>query len=94
MIRVVAKHIIKEECIDAFLVAVRNVMEVSTKHPGNISYTLGKSLDDPTVFTLFEEWEDMDSIKAHLEREDFQTNVAPIMDMMAEQVPLDFYEII
>jgi quinol monooxygenase YgiN len=83
MIKIVAKVVVKEECIEAFHEAARELIEKSRQEEGNISYTLNQSIQDPKVHSFMEVWKDIEAIKAHNASEHF-TSAMPKLGALAE----------
>ena len=93
MIKVVAKHVVREECIEKFLALGKEVVEASAKDAGNIYYTMNKHTEDPKVYTILEAWEDMPSLQAHMETEHFKRIVPQMGELLeADGGGLDLYE--
>ena len=92
MIKVVAKHIVREECIEDFLAAGKEVVAGSVKDAGNIYYTMNRGLDSPKLFTILEAWEDMESLQAHMQNEHLKRLVPPMNEMLECEASLDLYE--
>lgn len=92
MIKVVAKHVVREECIEAFLEAGKEVVAASVNDAGNIYYTMNKSLDDPKVFTILEAWESMPLLQAHMETEHFKRLVPVMGEMLEGEGSIEVYE--
>jgi quinol monooxygenase YgiN len=66
MIIVAAKFKTKPGMRDKVAEISRHAIDCTRKEKGNISYTLYKSTDDEETLLYFEEWEDIESLRAHL----------------------------
>ena len=76
MIKIVARHVIKPDCIEQFKAGAKPLVEKSCQEEGNVFYTLNQSLNDPKVFDMIECWEDMEAIKRHNASEHFKEAAA------------------
>lgn len=50
--------------------------------PGNLHYSLHRSVQDPHVFVLVERWESMQALQAHAETDHVKTILAESADLM------------
>ncbi len=66
MILVSAKFKAKPGMREHIVEISRHAIECTRKEKGNISYTLFKSADDEETLMYYEEWEDIESLRAHL----------------------------
>ena len=71
MIRVVAKMLLKEDKIDAFIEGAKEFVPASRNDNGNIGYTLNVSIENPCQFAIIENWEDKESLDAHMTQPHF-----------------------
>lgn len=91
MIKIVAKTLVREECVEEFKTLARELVEKSRAEAGNISYSLNQSLADPRTFAIIEMWQDRAVLKAHSVSEHF-TRIAPQLGKFAEQsFPMEMY---
>lgn len=65
MIIVTGTMQVASDAIDRFAEAAQAVTRVTLLEPGCHLYAFHQSLDDPTLFRVYEEWEDTASLKAH-----------------------------
>ena len=84
MIKVVARTLVREECIDAFLALAKEIVAETQKEPGNISYTMNQSVENKRLHAMIEVWESMDALKAHIASEHFN-RIVPQMNGYAEE---------
>ena len=91
MIIVSAKFTAKPGMKEKIVEISREAVELTRKEKGNISYTL---LSDPQDDTLmyFEEWESLDSLKAHLKTEHIASARNARKDMITGPVTVKVYE--
>ena len=63
MIRVVCKAKLKPGVnIEEYLNVARKVVEETRKEEGCIMYTLNEDVNDPSIMTNIEEWENQDAL--------------------------------
>lgn len=92
MIKIVAKMVLREECIQQFCAEAKELVEKSRKEEGNVSYSLNRSTADPRVFCFMEVWKDDRAIELHNATEHFTTILPKLAAMTAEDQPVDLYE--
>ena len=83
MIKVVAKVLIKEECIADFTAIGKKLVEASQKEDGNISYSLNVSTENPRLFCFIEIWESPQILASHAKTSHFleaMGNIKPITE--------------
>lgn len=66
MIIVTAKFSAKPGMREKIVEMSQKAIELTRKEKGNISYTLFKGPDEDSLM-YFEEWEDLDALRAHLQ---------------------------
>ncbi|MCL2409112.1 MAG: antibiotic biosynthesis monooxygenase [Oscillospiraceae bacterium] len=88
-IRVVAKHIIKEDRLDDFIRLGKKLVESTNKEDrGCISYQVYQDIDNPCVVAMLEEWENQEAIDNHLSAKHFQDILPELEECLAG--PSDF----
>ena len=92
MIVVTAKFKAKPGMRDQIVTISRNAVECTRKEEGNISYTLYKSTDDEETLMYFEEWENIESLRAHLETQHILDARAARMDMLDGATEVKVFE--
>ena len=92
MIKIVAKMILREECVEQFCAEARQLVVRSREEEGNVSYSLNRSTADPRVFCFIEFWKDSEAIEAHNATEHFTTILPKLAAMTAEDQLVDLYE--
>ncbi|MEA4881093.1 MAG: putative quinol monooxygenase [Synergistaceae bacterium] len=91
MIIVSAKFTAKPGLKDKIAEVSREAVELTRREKGNISYTLLSSTEDDT-FMYYEEWEDLDSLKAHLKTEHIAAAREARRDMITGPVSVRVFE--
>ena len=73
MIKVVFKFKLKPGVsVEDYLVIAREAISETRKEKGCISYTINVDINDPTILTMLEEWEDQESLNQHNNNESVQ----------------------
>ena len=91
MIIVSAKFTAKPGLKEKIAEVSREAVELTRREKGNISYTLLSSTEDDT-FMYYEEWEDLDSLKAHLKTEHIAAAREARKDMITGPVSVRVFE--
>lgn len=65
MIKITAKHIVKENCAEELLKVLKELVIKSRLEEGCISYSLYKDIESDNVYTIIEEWQDIESLHNH-----------------------------
>ncbi len=92
MIKVVAKHFVKEEKISEFLENAKKLIEATVKEQGCIKYELFEDEKDSKVLTIIEEWEDMDALQRHSKSSHFTEIVPKMGEFMEKQPEMNLYK--
>lgn len=93
MIAIVARQVIKEECIAEYEALAAELVEASRKDAGCISYRNETGHTDKRLHTFFEVWKDQASIDAHNASEHFTRIVPQLGAMMDEPELVDLYDL-
>ncbi|MVX64685.1 antibiotic biosynthesis monooxygenase [Clostridium chromiireducens] len=78
MIKIVAKSVIKTEEKDNYLQLAKDLIDKSRQESGCISYSLFQDINDESVFTFIEEWQDQKAIELHNNSEHFK-RIVPLL---------------
>jgi quinol monooxygenase YgiN len=84
MIKVVAKNYIKEDKIAEVLEAAKELVALTVKEEGCISYEMFQDIKDESVLTMIEEWDSMDALTKHMNSEHFK-KIVPTIGAHAEK---------
>ena len=76
MINIIAKRLVREECIDDYLRMTAELVSASQAEPGCVTYTLNLCAENPRLFCFIEIWKDQAAIEAHNTSEHF-TRIGP-----------------
>ena len=78
MIKIVAKSVIKDGQKETYLQLTKELIEKSRQEAGCISYNLFQDINDDSVLTFIEEWQDQKAIDLHNNTEHF-TRIVPLL---------------
>lgn len=67
MIKITAKHIVKENYAEELLKVLKELVIKSRLEEGCISYSLYKDIESDNVYTIIEEWQDTESLNNHFQ---------------------------
>lgn len=94
MIAICAPIVLKEGSLEQALEAVTPMIEKSREEPGNISYQLFQSIDDPNMVMFIEMWKDSDAIEQHGATEHYKQGLASVSEFVAEPKPFTHYKLL
>lgn len=78
MIKIVAKSVIKDGQMDTYIQLAKELIKKSRQEAGCISYNLFQDINDASVLTFIEEWQDQKAIFLHNSSEHF-TRIVPLL---------------
>ena len=91
MIKVVARTLVRPECIAAYQALARELAAKTQAEPGNLSYTLNQSLETPCLHAMIEVWESREALNRHMQTEHFRRLVPELSALSEEKYPLEFF---
>ena len=91
MIKVVARTIVREECIEAYHTLAKELVTETQKESGNISYALNQSVENKKLHAMIEVWESREALDAHMASEHFKRIVPQMAEYAEEKYPLELY---
>ena len=91
MIKVVARTIVREECIEAYHTLAKELVAQTQKESGNISYTLNQSVENKKLHAMIEVWESGEALDAHMASEHFKRIVPQMAEYAEEKYPPELY---
>ena len=92
MIAIVAKHLIKPECLDAYHALAQELAEASQKEAGCVFYHSVQSETDPREHVFMECWKDQEAIDIHNATEHFTTIVPRLGELSEEGYPVEIFD--
>lgn len=90
MIKVVAKSKVKSEKLETVLALYEELVSDTRKEDGCIVYELYQDVQDATVVTMIEEWEDQASLDRHMKTEHF-LRIVPMVGEHVMESSLNIY---
>ena len=78
MLKVVAKGFFYEEKVDQALKLYEELVRETQKEVGCISYNLYQDVNDRSILTVLEEWENVECLENHIKTEHFSRIVPEI----------------
>lgn len=91
MIKIVAKMMVREDCIDQFQALAQELVEQSRAEAGNVSYSLNQSTEDKCLHCFIEIWKDQDSIDRHNASAHFTDILPKLEELTSEPQPVDLF---
>ena len=91
MIKVVARTLVREDCIEAYHALAKELVAETRKESGNISYTLNQSVENQQLHAMIEVWESREALDAHMASEHFKRLVPQMGEYAEEKYPLELY---
>ncbi len=92
MIKVVARTLVREECIEAYHALAREIVEKTKQlDRGNVFYTMNQSVEDKRLHAMIEAWESMEALQAHMASEHFKRIVPQMAEYAEEKYPPELY---
>lgn len=81
MILVIAKNIVKKDCIQKFIEATKELIIKTKAEVGCIDYNLYQDKDNLSLFTFVEKWESEEALNKHIASEHFKRIVPSLKDL-------------
>ncbi len=93
MLIVSGEIVVEEGAVDKVRDALRSMEDETRKEPGCLTYVFSVDINAPTVMRIFERWESMDALKAHLKMPHMATFGAAVGKIQPKSVDIKAYEI-
>lgn len=84
MIRVVAKNFIKKDKVEEVLKIVKELVSETVKEEGCVKYELYQDVNESSILTMIEEWENKDVLMKHMNSEHFK-RIVPMIGELSEK---------
>ncbi|MDE4907412.1 antibiotic biosynthesis monooxygenase [Methanogenium marinum] len=91
MISIIAKCQVKPETVNELKKLALDLVAVSRKEEGNISYNFYAEISDSSRFTFIEEWKDQEAIDIHMKTAHFQDFGAKAGPLFAGPLDIALY---
>ncbi|WP_368490908.1 putative quinol monooxygenase [Clostridium sp. BJN0013] len=85
MIKIVAKNILKKDQREKFIKLAEELIEKSRQEAGCISYGLFEDINDNSILTFIEEWEDSKAIEKHNNTEHFKRIIPLLAELRVDK---------
>jgi quinol monooxygenase YgiN len=93
MVKVVAKGYFYEGKTEEAIKLYEELVEKTRKEDGCISYCLLRDIEDDSILTMIEEWENKDALDKHMETEHF-TRLVPIIGKLRKSSEVNIYKLV
>lgn len=74
---------VKEGQTDAFEKAFANAIKGTRKEKGNITYQLNRDLKNPAEYMVYERWQNVAALEAHMKTEHIMALLGALPDLLA-----------
>ena len=91
MIKIIAKRLVREECVEQYLSLAKELVAASQAEPGCVTYTLNRCAENSRQFCFIEIWKDQDAINAHNASEHFTRIVPQLGKLLEINYPVEHY---
>jgi quinol monooxygenase YgiN len=91
MIKVVAKSKIMIDKLETVLSLYEELVTATRQEDGCIVYELFQDVEDPSVLSMIEEWEDKASLDRHMKTEHF-VRIVPMVGKFVTESSLNLYK--
>lgn len=91
MIKVVAKGVLKPGVkVEDYLSIARELVEETNKEKGCIKYVLHQDINNGSILTMLEEWEDEEAIELH-NKSEHVARIVPELRKLRESTEINHY---
>ena len=91
MIKIFAKMLVKEECIDKFIELAKELVEKSRAEEGNVFYSINQSVENNCIFAFIECWKDQAAIDFHNATPHFTGTVPQLRNLCEKSFGAEFF---
>ncbi len=93
MLIVCGEVVVEEGAIDSARDALRTMEEATRKEPGCETYAFSIDINAPTIVRIFERWESMEALEAHLKTPHMAAFGAAVAQIQPKSMSVKAYEI-
>ena len=90
-LRVIARVRARPGKVNELLSVLSSLVEPTCKEPGCLSYELLQNNEDPTDFTLIEEWQNNTALESHFATKHFKDALAKLPNLVADEPDIRRY---
>ncbi len=94
MITVVAKCYVKKSEVEKFMEYASIMVEETRKEAKYVKYELYRDVEDETIFTFIEEWENNEDLSEHFETQHFKKYIPLMEEMYSKPGDVNIYELL
>lgn len=91
MIKVVAKGLVKKNCLDKVLILYKELVDKTRREDGCLSYELFQDTENPCILTMIETWENRECLEKHFQTAHFRELVPQISECREGKADLNVY---
>jgi len=93
-LRVVARVKARPNKVNELLSLLSSLVEPTRKEPGCIHYELLQNNEDPTDFTLIEEWQSNIALQSHFSTKHFKEALTKLPNLVASEPDIQRYHLV
>ncbi len=93
-LRVIARIKAQADKVEELRSVLSSLVEPTRKEPGCLSYNLLQNNEDPTDFTLVEEWESNKALESHIASKHFKDAGAKFRGLVAAKADIRLYHLV
>ncbi len=93
-LRVVARVKARPGRVNELLLVLNSMVDPTRKEPGCISYELLQNNEDPTDFTLIEEWQSDTALQSHFATKHFKEALTKMPNLIAAEPDIRRYHLV
>ncbi len=93
-LRVIARVKARPDKVNELRSVLSSLVEPTCKEPGCLSYKLLQNNEDPTDFTLLEEWQSNAALESHFATKHFKDAVAKLPNLVAAEPDIRRYHVV
>ena len=93
-LNVIARIKARPEKVNELRSVLSSLIEPTCKEPGCLSYKLLQNNEDPTDFTLVEEWQSNAALESHFATKHFKDAVAKLPSLVAAEPDIRRYHVV
>jgi quinol monooxygenase YgiN len=92
-VTVVATLTVRADAVEAVQAELFRLIPPTRSEEGCLEYRLHRDREDPTVFTFYENWEDMAALERHLASDHYRRYAAAVSDLLTSKAVRKMAEI-
>jgi quinol monooxygenase YgiN len=92
MLKVVAKNFADPKHLDEILKLSRELVDMTRREPGCISYGVYQDTKHPELLTMIEEWESREALETHMSSAHFTRIVPQLGKLMTRDADINVYQ--